>query len=98
MPNLPVGLGEVPGGAANTGPCICSSYTVGDETIAPVNTSRERSMLLSSPPQCSFDPSGATQKELQCNWGSPTGEPYLIRGGSFSCDLGSYQVRAWTIP
>ena len=41
-------LGEVPGGAANTGPCVCSSYTVGDETIAPVNTSRERSMLLSS--------------------------------------------------
>lgn len=66
-------VGRRPGwGKANTGQCIRSDFTVMDETIATVNTSRQGSMQLSSPPQCSFDPARTTQEEFQSNWGSPT--------------------------
>lgn len=77
MSNLPMELkenvGRRPGwGKANTGQCIRSDFTVMDETIAAVNTSRQDSMQLSSPPQCSFDPARTTQEGFQSNWGSPT--------------------------
>lgn len=86
MPNLPVELGEKCGRRprwrkANTVQCIHSDYTAMDETIATVNTSRQGSMQLSSPPQCSFDPAKPTQEELQSNWGSAIWELCLTLWG-----------------
>lgn len=54
----------VGGGVANTDECIHSDYTVMDETIATVNTSRQCSMQLSSPPQCSFIQPGLPRRNF----------------------------------
>lgn len=107
--SLPMQLGEMLGGGtegraggANTDECIRSDYTVMDETIASVNTSRQGSMQLSSPPQCSFDPAGPglPRRNLCLTGAAQPGnwEPCLaLQGGSFH-DLGRYGDPAWNVP
>lgn len=107
--NFPMQLGEMLGGGtegraggANTDECTRSDYTVMDGTKASVNTSRQGSMQLSSPPQCSFDPArpGLPRRNLCLTGAAQTGnwEPCLaLQGGSFH-DLGRYQDPAWNVP
>lgn len=85
-------------GETNTGQCVRSDYTLTVETIAPVNTSRQGSMQLSSPPQCSFDPARATGRNFSLTGAALPGNHASLCGGGSSHYWGGYREPAWKVP